>query len=406
MQCRSRSHGLLSRSSLFWGSSRMRRSFSVLAFVLSCVGLTGPGRAAMPIPKPPAIEAGSFILQDYDSGRVLAEQNPDQTVEPASITKVMTVYVAFDELKRGRVHLSDPVPISEKAWRQGIDSTESRMFIEVGKTVPLGDLLRGIVIQSGNDAAVAVAEFLGGTEQGFAEIMNHYAQQLGMRNTHYMDASGMPDPQHHTTARDIATLSRALIRNFPDQYKMFAEREFTFHGIRQYNRNGLLGRDPSVDGIKTGHTDSAGFCLAASAKRGNMRLISVVMGAPSIKAREAANAALLGYGYTFYETAKVKGRGEAILKPRVYKSADNLAPIGIQQDIYVTVGRGEAANLKTTANVQEPLTAPLPANKPVGELIVTTAAGESVATVPLFPLKAVPEGGLWTRMVDSIALWF
>ena len=386
----------------------MRRSLSFLiAVFLSCVALASPVQAAStPIPKPPDIEARSYILLDYDSGRVLAEQNADQQVEPASITKVMTVYVAFDELKRGRRKLTDEVPISEKAWRQGIDSTESRMFIEVGKTVPFGDLLRGIVIQSGNDAAVAVAEFLGGTEEGFAQIMNHYAQDLGMRNTHYMDASGMPDPQHHTTARDIATLSRALIRNFPEQYKMFAEREFTFHGIKQQNRNGLLGRDPSVDGIKTGHTSSAGYCLAASAKRDNMRLISVVMGTPSIKAREAANAALLGYGYTFYETTKLKGRGATILSPRVYKSTDKMAPVGIQQDIFVTVPRGEAATLKSTATVQERLMAPLAANKSVGELLVTTAAGETVAKVPLYPLKAVPEGGLWTRMVDSVALWF
>ena len=384
----------------------MRRSFSLLAVVLLVAfSLAGPA-AALPIPKSPAIDARSYILEDFDSGRVLAEQNADQSVEPASITKVMTVYIAFDEIQKGRRKMSDPVPISEKAWRQGIDSTESRMFIEVGKTVALEDLLRGIVIQSGNDAAVAVAEFLGGTEMGFAEIMNHYAQQLGMKNTHYMDASGLPDPQHKTTARDIATLSRALIRDFPEQYKMFAEREFTFHGIRQYNRNGLLGSDASVDGIKTGHTNSAGFCLAASAKRDGMRLISVVMGTPSIKAREAANAALLGYGYAFYETKKLKSRGEAILKPRVYKSSEDLAPVGILQDIWVTVPRGEAANLKSTAHVQEPLIAPLAANKAVGDLTITSATGEAVAKVPLYPLKAVPEGGWWTRMVDTIALWF
>jgi serine-type D-Ala-D-Ala carboxypeptidase (penicillin-binding protein 5/6) len=386
----------------------MRRSLYLLTAVIwSCGALVSPRpAAALPIPKPPAIDARSYILLDYDSGRVLAEENADQPVEPASITKVMTVYVAFDEIKRGRRKMTDQVPISEKAWRQGIDSTESRMFIEVGKTVALGDLLRGIVIQSGNDAAVAVAEFLGGTEQGFAEIMNHYAQQLGMRNTHYVDASGMPDPQHHTTARDIATLSRALIRDFPDEYKMFAEREFTFHGIRQYNRNGLLGSDPSVDGIKTGHTSSAGYCLAASANRDGMRLISVVMGTPSIKARESANAALLSYGYAFYETQKLKSRGEAVLKPRVYKSSEEMAPVGIQQDLWVTVGRGDVANLKTTATVREPLIAPLAANKAVGELTVTAPTGETVAKVPLYPLKAVPEGGLWTRMVDSIALWF
>jgi D-alanyl-D-alanine carboxypeptidase (penicillin-binding protein 5/6) len=373
--------------------------------LLVALAMVAPA-TALPIPKPPAIDARSYILLDFDSGRVLAEKDADASVEPASITKVMTVYIAFDEIKKGRRKMGDQVPISEKAWRQGKDSTESRMFIEVGKTVAFEDLLRGIVIQSGNDAAVAVAEFLGGTEEGFAEIMNHYATQLGMKNTHYVDASGLPDPQHRTTARDIATLSRALIRDFPEQYKMFAEREFTFHGIRQYNRNGLLATDASVDGIKTGHTNSAGYCLAASAKRDGMRLISVVMGTPSIKAREAANAALLGYGYAFYETKKLKSRGDAILKPRVYKSSEEMASVGILQDIWVTVPRGEAANLKSTAHVQEPLIAPLAANKSVGDLTITSATGETVMKVPLYPLKAVPEGGWWTRMVDSIALWF
>jgi D-alanyl-D-alanine carboxypeptidase (penicillin-binding protein 5/6) len=386
----------------------MRRCCSFLSSLLIVAFLTtSPLHAASsPIPKPPDIDAKSYILLDFDSGKVLAESNPDQIVEPASITKVMTVYIAFDEIKKGRVKATDMVPISEKAWRQGKDSTESRMFLDVGSKVQLIDLLRGIVIQSGNDAAVAVAEYLGGTEQGFAQIMNHYAQQLGMKNTSYMDASGMPDPNHHTTARDISTLSRALIRNFPQDYKMFAEKEFTFHGIKQQNRNGLLGRDESVDGIKTGHTNSAGYCLAASAKRGNMRLISVVMGTPSIKARESANAALLSYGYTFYETAKVKSRGEAVLKPRVYKSEEQNVPVGLQKDIVLTLGRGEVANLKSTATVKEPLIAPLAANQAVGELTITNASGETVAKAPLFPIKAVPEAGLWTRMKDTVALWF
>ncbi|HEU4625249.1 MAG TPA: D-alanyl-D-alanine carboxypeptidase family protein [Steroidobacteraceae bacterium] len=385
----------------------MRRTLSSF-FIASLAWLlaTAADAAGTPIPRAPDIDAKSYILMDFESGRVLAEKNADAIVEPASITKVMTVYIAFDEVKKGRLKMSDLVPISEKAWRQGIDSTESRMFLDVGSKVPLIDLLRGIVIQSGNDAAVAVAEYLGGTEQGFAEIMNHYAAELGMKNTHYVDASGMPDPQHHTTARDIATLSRALIRNFPEEYKMFAEREFTFHNIRQYNRNGLLGRDDSVDGIKTGHTQAAGYCLAASAKRGDMRLISVVMGAPSIKAREAANAALLGYGYTFYETGKVKSRGEVVLKPRVYKSDEGTIAVGVKQDVWLTLGRGELAGLKTTANVKEPLVAPLAANQSVGDLIVTNTAGETVAKVPLYPMKAVPEAGLWTQMVDTVALWF
>jgi len=385
----------------------MRRFVSsFLPVCLVSLFATAAQAASSPIPKAPDIDAKSYVLLDFDSGRVLAEQNADQIVEPASITKVMTVYVAFDEVKKGRFKMTDQVPISEKAWRQGKDSTESRMFLDVGSKVPLIDLLRGIIIQSGNDAAVAVAEYLGGSEQGFAQIMNHYAQELGMKNTNYMDASGMPDPDHHTTARDIATLSRALIRNFPAEYKMFAEKEFTFHGIKQQNRNGLLGRDESVDGIKTGHTNSAGYCLAASAKRGNMRLISVVMGTPSIKAREAANAALLGYGYTFYETGKVKSRGDTVLKPRVYKSVEQNVPIGIQKDIVLTLGRGEIANLKSTATVKEPLIAPLAANQAVGELTITSASGETVAKVPLYPIKAVPEAGLWTRMKDTVALWF
>lgn len=368
--------------------------------------LTMPALAATPIPKPPTIDARSFILMDFDSGRILAEQLPDQRVEPASITKVMTVYVAFDTIRQKRASFDTDVPISEKAWRQGIDSSESRMFLEVGKTAKFGDLLRGIIIQSGNDAAVAIAESLGGTEEGFAQIMNHYAQTLGMKDTHYADASGMPDPQHYTTARDISTLSRALIRNFPESYKIFAEREFTYHKIRQYNRNGLLGRDPSVDGIKTGHTNSAGYCLAASAKRGNMRLISVVMGTPSIKARESANAALLSYGFTFFETAKLKSKGEKIATPRVYKSESETAVMTIPRDIYATVARGDVTGLKTAIRLDEPLIAPLAAGKPVGELTITNPAGQVIARSPIIPLKAVPQAGWWTTMVDSIALWF
>ncbi len=362
--------------------------------------------AATPVPKPPAIDARSHILLDYDSGRVLAEKEPDARVEPASITKVMTVYVAFDALREKRVTMDTDVPISEKAWRQGKDSTESRMFLEVGKTAKLGDLLKGIIIQSGNDAAVAIAEYLGGSEQGFAEMMNHYAAKIGMKNTHYMDASGMPDAQHYTTARDIATLSQALIRDFPDQYKIFAEKEYTYHNIKQQNRNGLLWKDPTVDGIKTGHTESAGYCLAASAKRGDMRLISVVMGTPSIKARESANATLLSYGYTFYETTKLKSKGDVVATPRVYKSQAENIPVVVPSTLFATVARGEAASLKTDVKLTEPLIAPLPANKPVGELTITTSSGDVVSKTPLVPAKAVPVAGWWTSMVDSIILWF
>lgn len=376
---------------------------------LLLAALVLPGSAALaatPIPKPPAVDSRSYILMDYDSGRVLAEQLPDQRVEPASITKVMTVYVAFDAMREKRATMDTDVPISEKAWRQGKDSTESRMFLEVGKTAKFGDLLRGIIIQSGNDAAVALAEFLGGSEAGFAEMMNHYAQKLGMKDTHYADASGMPDPQHYTTARDIARLSQALIRDFPEQYRIFAEKEYTYHNIKQQNRNGLLWRDPTVDGIKTGHTSSAGYCLAASAKRGDMRLISVVMGTPSIKARESANAALLSYGYTFYETTKLKAKGDVIATPRVYKSEEETVPMIVPVNLFATVPRGQAASLKTTIRLNEPLVAPLAAGKAVGEITITDSTGTVVGKSALVPAKAVPQAGWWTTMIDSVALWF
>ncbi len=363
------------------------------------------GHAAAPVPKPPAIEARSYLLIDYASGRTLAELNADERVEPASITKIMTVYAALDLMREKRIGMDTEVPISEKAWRQGKDSTESRMFLEVGKTARLEDLMRGIIVQSGNDAAVAVAEYFGGTEQGFAEIMNHYAQQLGLRNTHYADASGLPDPQHYTTARDIATLSAALIRDFPEPYRMFAEKEFTYHGIKQQNRNGLLWRDASIDGIKTGHTESAGYCLAASAKRDGMRLISVVMRTSSTKAREAANAALISYGFTFFESVTVKKRGETVLKPRLYKGEENEVSVGPNADVLVTVPRGQAATLTTSATLQRPLLAPLKRNVAVGELQVKL--GEQVVSrAPLYPQTDVPEAGLFGRLYDSVLLWF
>lgn len=372
----------------------------LLAFCSAALGQT------LPTPKPPTIDARSYILLDHHSGKVLAEKAADERVEPASITKVMTAYVAFDAIQQGRATLTSEVPISEKAWRQGIDSSESRMFLEVGKTVQLGDLLRGIIIQSGNDASVAIAEFLGGTEAGFAEMMNHYARRLGMKNTQFADASGMPLPNHYTTARDIAIMSRALINNFPQLYKIFAEREFTFHNIRQVNRNGLLARDPSVDGIKTGHTSSAGYCLAVSAKRGDMRLISVVMGTPSIGAREAASAALLSYGYTFFETGKLKSGNSLVAQAPVYKGAVESINARIARDIFVTVPRGELTKSKMNVTLNAPLIAPLAGNQPIGQAVFTSATGEVWARVPVFPNTAVATGSWWTQMTDSIALWF
>jgi D-alanyl-D-alanine carboxypeptidase (penicillin-binding protein 5/6) len=376
----------------------MRRSLSALVFLF----LSSMAVAAVPIPKAPAIDAKSYILMEYDSARVIGENHPDERVEPASITKLMSAYAVFKALKENRLKLDEPVPISEHAWK----AEGSRTFVQVGTTVPAEILIKGMIIQSGNDATIALAERVGGSEPAFAQLMNEYSKRLGMKGTNWTNAPGLPDPNHYTTARDIAILARAIIREFPEYYKYYSMREFTWNKITQQNRNGLLERDPSVDGMKTGHTESAGYCLVTSAKRGTMRLISVVIGTPSVRSREDGSAALLNYGYTFYEVAKVKSAGETIVKPRVYKAAEENPAVGIRQDIVVVVGRGEAANLKTSVHVQDKLIAPLPANKPIGELTVTTQSGETVAKVPLYPLKTVEEGGLWTRMVDSVSLWF
>jgi serine-type D-Ala-D-Ala carboxypeptidase (penicillin-binding protein 5/6) len=374
---------------------------SMVAVVLAA--LTGPARAAVPIPKPPDVAAKAYILVDHLSGRVLAQDHADDREEPASLTKLMTSYAVFKALRENRLKLADPITISEHAWR----SEGSRTFVQVGSTVPAEVLIKGMIVQSGNDATIALAERIGGTEAAFAQLMNEYAKRLGMKGTNFVNSDGLPAADHYTTARDMAILANALIVEFPDYYQWYSLREFTWNNITQHNRNGLLLRDPTVDGMKTGHTDSAGFCLVTSAKRDGMRLVSVVMGSSSIKAREDASAALLNYGYTFYETAKVKSAGEVLLKPRVYKSAEQYVTLAVPRDIVLTVGRGQIVNLKSIAHLfKEPLIAPLAANQPVGELTVTDQAGEVVSRVPLAPVKAVPEAGLWTRATDSVRLWF
>lgn len=362
-----------------------------------------PARAAAPIPNPPDIVARAYMLSDYQSGRVLAQSHAEDRMEPASLTKLMTSYLVFTALKEGRLKLTDLVTISEHAWR----AEGSRTFVQVGTQIPVDILIKGMIIQSGNDATIALAEKVGGTEPAFAEMMNTYAKRLGMTGSHFENADGLPAPNHYVTAKDMTTLAKALIRDFPEYYPLFSMHEFVWNNIKQQNRNGLLTRDPTVDGLKTGHTDSAGFCLVTSAKRDGMRLISVVMGSPSIKAREDASAALLNYGYTFYETTRIKQAREAVLKPRVYKSDSEFVPVGVANDVVVTIGRGQAASLTTTAKLtNEPLVAPLAAGQPVGELTVTDASGAVVARAPLIPLAPVPTGGLWTRASDSIRLWF
>jgi serine-type D-Ala-D-Ala carboxypeptidase (penicillin-binding protein 5/6) len=359
--------------------------------------------AAAPLPSPPSVDARAWILVDHFSGRVLAANRADDREEPASLTKLMTAYVVFKALTEGRLKLTDQVTVSEHAWRTG----GSRSFIKLGSEVPVDILIKGMIVQSGNDATVALAEKVGGTEEAFAQMMNEYAQRLGMKSSHFVNSDGLPAPGHYTSARDMATLAGALIREFPQYYGLFSLREFMWNNIRQGNRNTLLGKDPSVDGLKTGHTDEAGYCLVSSALRNGMRLISVVMGAPSEKGRADASAALLSYGYTFFETIRVKQARATVLKPRVYKSASEFAAVGVPYDVYATVARGQATSLSTQARLaHEPLMAPLAAGQQLGELTVSDGTGAMIARVPLVALAAVPSGSLWTRACDSIALWF
>jgi D-alanyl-D-alanine carboxypeptidase (penicillin-binding protein 5/6) len=386
------------------GDINLLRSCLVLLTALVLVTAHHPAAAAgSPIPKPPTVNARAYILVDHFSGKVLAEDHADDREEPASLTKLMTSYVIFKALKENRLKLTDPVTISEHAWR----SEGSRTFVQVGTSIPAEVLIKGMIVQSGNDATIALAEKVGGTEPAFAQLMNEYAKRLGMKSSNFINSDGLPAPDHYTTARDMATLANALINEFPEYYQWYSLHEYTWNNITQHNRNGLLLRDPTVDGMKTGHTDSAGYCLVTSAQRDNMRLVSVVMGSDSVKAREDASSALLNYGYTFYETGKVKSAGAVLLKPRVYKSQDQYVTLAVPHDIVLTVARGQLANLKSSARLfKEPLIAPLPANQPLGELTITDSAGEVVSRVPLAPAKEVPEAGLWTRATDSVRLWF
>src|SRR2546430_515579 len=292
----------------------------------------------------------------------------------------MTAYAVFKALAEGRLKLTDMVTISEHAWRTG----GSRSFVQVGMQIPVDILIKGMIVQSGNDASIALAEKVGGTEAAFAQMMNEYARRLGMRSSHFENADGLPSPNHYITARDTVTLANALIGEFPQFYPLFSLREFMWNNIRQDNRNGLLGKDPSVDGLKTGHTDSAGFCLATSANRNGMRLVSVVLGAPSVRAREDASAALLNYGYTFYETVRVKAARETVLKPRVYKSASEFGGGGVPDERWATGGGGQGAGRRSGARWRGgPRAAPPPAGKPGGELTVAAATGEVTARAPL-----------------------
>lgn len=347
----------------------------------------------------PEIDAKSYYLVDASSGAVLAESNATERLDPASLTKLMTAYLTFDALARGEVTLDDQVSISEKAWR----ATGSRMFIEVDTQVELGDLLQGLIVQSGNDAAIALAEYLSGSEEAFVGEMNRKAAELGMTGTTYRNANGLPASGHLSTAKDMAVLARALIEDFPQYYAYYSEREFTYNDITQHNRNALLWRDPSVDGLKTGYTRAAGYCLVSSADRDGMRLIAVVLGASTADARTESSLSLLDYGFDAFETHKLYSRGEAIAKARVFKGADDTLEVGPADDVYVTVPRGDYSSLAASASLTANLVAPLEQNQTVGELEIRLG-GKLVSDLPLVALEAVKKGWFITRVADSLAL--
>ncbi len=371
----------------------------LIALLLLCCCSAALTAAPLPVPKPPALDARAYILLDFQSGAVLVENNADERMEPASLTKLMTTYVLFHELHAGRIKLSDMITISEKAWRtQG-----SRMFVEVGKQVSVENLIQGMIVQSGNDATVALAEQIAGNETTFAELMNRYAQQLGMKNTHFVNCTGLPDPQHYTTARDISTLASAIIREYPEYYKWFSQRVFVFNNITQNNRDLLLWRDASVDGMKTGHTESAGYCLVSSAQRDGRRLVSVVLGTKTEKARANESLALLNYGFRFFETHKLYGAGQTVTEPRIWKGDREKLPLGLAQDLYITLPRGQYQQLKATMLLPAHLEAPAVKGQAYGTLHIELD-GKLLLEKPLIALQAVAPGGLWQRLVDSMKM--
>ncbi len=357
--------------------------------------------ASAPIPAPPSLNARGYIMLDHHSGEILAASNADEPLEPASLTKLMTAYVTFRELAEGKVGLDDQVTVSEKAWR----TPGSRMFIEVGKQVSIKDLLQGMIVQSGNDASVALAEHIAGSEESFAELMNYYAGELGMAASHFENSTGLPGDNHITTARDMARLASALIRDFPDYYRWYSQKEFTYNDITQHNRNTLLWRDGAVDGLKTGHTEAAGYCLVASARNNGMRLITVVMGTPSEKARADSSQALLNYGFRFFESHRLYSAGEALDQARVWKADADSVPVGLAQDMYITIPRGTYDELKAIMDMQSLLSAPLTAGSAVGKVSVRLNDAV-IASQPLVTLAEIPQGGILRRMTDTVLLWF
>lgn len=374
-----------------------RLSFCFISLVMSAHVLAAP----VIIPSPPQLAAEGYLLIDAATGEALVDFNAEQRLPPASLTKIMTSYVAAKELERGSISLDDEVSVSIKAWRM----EGSRMFIQEGTKVRLEDILRGIVIQSGNDASVALAEHIAGSEDAFADVMNQYAAQLGMENTNFVNATGLPNDNHYTTAKDLSALTVALINEYPTHYKMYSEKTFTYANIRQPNRNKLLIRDSSVDGVKTGHTEAAGYCLVASAVRNDMRLISVVMGASSEEARAAESQKLLTYGFRYFETARLYAGNETLKQVRVWGGKHQSVQVGIEEDLVLTIPRGGRENLKAEIMLESEVHAPLQAGDVLGKLQIQLPSAEPMI-IPVVALNGVQESGFFASLWDSIALFF
>ena len=377
---------------------KLKQITGMFYLLLACMCVQA---SSIPIPAPPEFEASSYILMDFGSGSLLADKNSMLKVDPASLTKIMTAYVVYKALAAGDVNLTDQVLISEKAWR----SIGSRMFVEVGDKILLEDLLLGMIIQSGNDASIALAEHVAGTEEAFADVMNAEAKRLGLEGTHFTNSTGLPDPDHYTTAYDVAVTSRALISEFPDEYKRYAEKEFTFNGIKQYNRNRLLWRDAAVDGLKTGYTESAGYCLAASAIRNDMRLISVVTGTKSGKLRTVNTQALLNYGFRYYESHQLYKAGESLVNQRMWGGESEQIQLGLAEDLFVTIPRGKYDSLKATMNIQSNIKAPIEEGDQVGTVKVTFD-GHDFSENPLVALHSNPQGSFWRQIIDFFLKFF
>jgi len=357
---------------------------------------------AQQAPVPPALAAKSWLLIESGSGQTLASQAPDERLEPASLTKLMTAYLTFAALKQGTLKIDQEVPVSEKAWRTG----GSKMFIRVGTQVKVEDLIKGMIVQSGNDACIALSEAIAGSEENFAQMMNREAQRLGMKSTHFRNATGWPDPEHYTTARDLATLTGALIRDFPADYaKYYSIKEFRYNNITQPNRNRLLWIDPTVDGVKTGHTEAAGYCLISSAKRGPRRLLSVVLGTASDAVRAQESLKLLNFGFQFYDAVQLYAKDQAVSNLKVWKGGSATLKAGFTNDFILAVPKGFASKVQADLVSQQPLIAPISAGQVVGTMKVSVD-GKPYGDYPVVALENVPQAGIFGRAIDSVRLLF